>query len=157
MRRLLEVNLAFYNKIMRRIGPVWLACCLGASFLPALAQVGSSPLILSRPIFFTAPAIESAGKRIGFGSAVAPDGSVANIVDAYLASSDGSGSRRLTNGAGTTSVSLSPDGLRLAYTMVVQSNTGSSEQVHVVDTTTGEDRAVVIDREGCIVPLVACA
>src|SRR5258705_11759221 len=110
---------------MRWIGPIWLACCVTPSFVPAHAQVEPTLLIVSRAVFFTAPSIDSAGKRIGFGSAVAPDGSVSTVVDGYVASSDGAGLRRLTNGGAATSVSLSPDGSRLVYTTVVQSNAGS--------------------------------
>src|SRR5438445_8708401 len=132
---------------MRRIG--LLAAVLG------VAAAQTAP-ILSRPSAIIPPAIDAMGRRVAFGSATAPDGSVASTADGYIAGSDGTGVRRLTDlagggGDGVNAVSLSPDGSRLAYTM-----RGASEQVHVVDTATGADRTVAVDREGCIQILALC-
>ena len=107
-----------------------------------------------------APAIDGTGRRVAFGSATTPDGSVSNVADAYMAGVDGSNVRRYTNfakePAGANAIALSPDGALLAYTAQGTSDAGLREQVHVVDANTGADRAVAIDREGCILPLALC-
>ena len=61
--------------------------------------------------------------------------------------------RMLTTAGNLNAVSLSPDGLRLAYTAEIS---GNEEQVHVVDLDSGRDRTVAVDKEGCIRPLVLC-
>src|SRR5712691_2983509 len=99
--------------------------------------------ISNRPNSMIAPAIDGAGGRVVFGSAIAPDGSVSNAVGAYVAGVDGSNLRRLANFApGPNAISISPDGARLAYTTLAPVDSGSREQVHVIDTATGADRAV---------------
>ena len=75
-----------------------------------------------------------------------------------MAAFDGSNLKRLTNfgnqsNTGANAVALSPDGSRLAYTMLVA---GNGEQVHVIDVSSGADRTVVKDNEGCIQPLAIC-
>jgi uncharacterized protein (TIGR03437 family) len=101
----------------------------------------------------TPPAIDASGQRVAFASSI-PSGSA----DVYVAAFDGSNLKRLTNfgnqsNTGANAVALSPDGSRLAYTMLVP---GNGEQVHVIDVSSGADRTVVKDNEGCIQPLAIC-
>jgi len=106
------------------------------------------------------PAINQNGQTVTFGSAVAPDGTPENATDVWQFTAGGS-LKRLTSyfsGAGTpgvTALSLSPDGAKLAYTALVSGSKGT-EEVHLIDMTTGTDRTRATDKQGCIQPLIAC-
>lgn len=125
----------------------------------ALAQDTSAPIFLGRATTMIAPCADASGKRIVFGSAIAPDGANPGTVDLYTAFQDGSGLRQLTHLArseflpqGANAVSLTPDGLWAAF-----SNTtaiGRTEEVHLVDVARGIDKTLAVNTQGCIQPLL---
>src|SRR5712692_1173249 len=126
--------------------------------LAAWAQ-GSIPVILGRPVALFPAAADAAGQKVAFGAAVSPDGATSPTADVYVVSSDGSGLRRLTRFSadlispqGANAVVISADGSRIAYTALAAAR---NEEVHVVDPLTGADKAVAVDKEGCIQPLCA--
>src|SRR2546425_8520886 len=143
-------------RMMGRIGSILAGLIAFASAAVAQNGVDIPVLIGSRSMI--APAIDGAGRRVAFGSPTAPDGSVSSAADAYMAGADGSNLRLYTNFAapsGANAIALSPDGSRLVYTAAAPGS-GPGEQVHVVDANTGADRAVAVDKEGCIQPLALC-
>ena len=118
------------------------------------------PFFIGRPIIMLPPAVDGSGQRVVFGSAITLDGVTFPTTDLYIAAADGTGLRRLTRLAGdfrppqgATAVSFSADGSRAAFTAFLTGPERSSEEVHVIDTATGADRTVVVDKEGCVQPL----
>lgn len=135
----------------------------GENTYPVLADVEAYTPVLLPPGSMVAPAIDQKGQRLAFGSAVGPHGSGYNAADVYFANVDGSGLRQLTDyrtspnaHSGANALSMSPDGAHVAYTGLVPSGTPTTEQVHLIDTATGTDRTVVINKEICILPLALC-
>lgn len=125
---------------------------------PALPQ---SPVFLGQFNPVLAPAINQDGQMVAFGAMIAPDGTPQSASDAWLWS-PGAALRRLTNyagaalAAGVTEVALSADGAHLAYTTYF-TGSGQAEEVHVIDTASGQDRRLASDKQGCVQPLaVAC-
>ncbi|HUJ19885.1 MAG TPA: hypothetical protein VLX58_00130, partial [Bryobacteraceae bacterium] len=99
-------------------------------------------------------------QTVAFGSMVGPDGTPENAVDAYLFTAGGS-LRRLTSYSGRTvtagvmTLSLSPDGAKLAYTFMLSAG-GGTEEVHLIDLATGADRTLATDTQGCVQPEIIC-
>lgn len=135
--------------------------CCGIWLLAALAihaQTAAAPIFLGRTTVLLPPA--SGGSTVVVGSSLAPDGTVLPAVDVYAAGIDGSAARRLTKfegdvipAIGASSVAITADGSRAAFSAVTG---GRREEVHVVETGTGNDRVVSVYTEGCIQPLLLC-
>lgn len=119
------------------------------------------PVILGRQPVMLPPAIDATGRTVIFASAVTPDGVVQNATDLYTAQSDATGLRRLTRfptdgpdvPQGITAVSLSSGGTTAAYTTLLRTSAPGGEQVRAMNLTTGVERTLHMDTEGCILPL----
>ncbi len=135
---------------------------LASSVLFLATAVAQSIPFFGRPSL-VAPAVSRDGRIAVFGSAVTPAGAVTDTADLYVSESIPTGDvlRQLTHysgngtGLGVTAVSLSSDGTTAAFT-VVGGGPGGGEEVHLIDTPTGRDRTLVIDTEGCVLPLATC-
>ena len=124
-----------------------------------LAAQGPIPVFIPSGVTVLPPAIDSAGQKVVFPSAITTDGAARNVIDLYAITSDGSGLRRLTQfpgfqrPSGAIAVSLAADASRAASINVTLVSGSQSEEVHVVDVVSGSDRKVAVDTEGCVLPL----
>lgn len=145
---------------MIMLRPVSLVCAawtFGLLASPAPAQptilIGPSPHLL-------APAIDRDGRILAFSATVNPDGSSQNVPDLWIWNAVHNASRRLTNYASTggstavTSFALSADGSQVAY--VASGSGGQVGEVHVIDATSGSDRFLARDKQGCVQPALFC-
>jgi uncharacterized protein (TIGR03437 family) len=140
---------------------------LGFLLFPLLLQAQGSamPVFIGRSAGLLAPAVDGTGRTTVFGSSVKPDGTVAAVTDVYSVATDGSALRQLTRLAATSqyppqganSVTLAANAARAAYTVLVADSAGQTEQVRALDTASGSERTVAVDKEGCIQPLRADA
>ena len=130
------------------------------------------PVFLGQNQTMLPPTVDGSGKTLVFGSAISSDGTNLGKTDLYTVTSDGGVPRRLTNLPGTTgsypppgatAVSFSSNAARAAFTVAGSTSatlpaptpSGPAEEVHVVEVSTGADRIVAVDKEGCIQPLEA--
>jgi uncharacterized protein (TIGR03437 family) len=97
--------------------------------------------------------------NIAVGSAVTTGGTFGYTAEVYLVKGDGSAApRRLTSfdesnqAPGATSVAVSPDGTRAAYTGWLDTNGARQEQVHAIDVATGNDRLIATAQFTCATP-----
>lgn len=97
--------------------------------------------------------------NIAVGSAVTTGGTFGYTAEVYLVKGDGSAApRRLTSfdesnqAPGATSVAISPDGTRVAYTGWLDTNGVRQEQVHAIDVATGNDRLIATAPSTCATP-----
>ena len=125
-----------------------------------LAAQSTGPSFLGRPITMLPPAVDGSGQKVVFGSALTPEGAAFAVTDVYAVMTDGAGLRRLTRitgpafpPLGATDLSLIADGSRAAYTALLPTPSRFSEEVRVLDLSSGADRTVAVDKEGCIQPL----
>ena len=130
------------------------------------------PVLLGQTITMLSPASDATGQTIVFGSAVTTDGANLSNMDLYTVAADGSGLRRLTKLAfpngfrqpqGANAISLSANAAKAAFTVIGPTGAATivpppgpgGEEVHLVDVSTGADRIVAVDTQGCIQPLAA--
>ena len=140
---------------------------LGFLLFPLLlqAQGTAMPVFIGRSAGLLAPTVDGTGRTTIFGSSVKPDGTVAAVTDVYSVATDGSALRQLTRlpatsqypPQGANSVTLAANAARAAYTILVADSAGQTEQVRVLDTASGSERTVAVDKVGCIQPLAADA
>jgi uncharacterized protein (TIGR03437 family) len=131
---------------------------------PAVAAGQAYPVPLLGGPGLLRPAASSDGQTVVFGSAVTPSGVATNTTNLYvdLAVPSGDVVRLLTDFSGNpiplgaTAVSLSPDGTTASYTLAPR-GAGQGEEVHALNTATGKDLTLVVDKDGCILPLAVCA
>jgi uncharacterized protein (TIGR03437 family) len=108
------------------------------------------------------PVLDNPGSSVVFGSSLGPDGVLSSAVNLYIAGYDGSALRRLTqypagsSPSGVTAVSLSADRSKAAYAAVVAKDGRNVEEVHLIDTTSGQDQVLATDTEGCVQALALC-
>ncbi|MGI8744180.1 MAG: IPT/TIG domain-containing protein [Bryobacteraceae bacterium] len=130
------------------------ASLVTAQQVAAPVSIGPSNLVLP-------PAVDASGQTTVFGSIIPPGSSDRGPMDVYVARIDSKTLRRLTQlqgsnvAIGATAVAESPDGSKAAYTSMIPSNGKTSEEVHVVNTSTLMDTKVAVDTEGCIQPSAA--
>ena len=125
---------------------------------------GQNPLIrlINDPINLISPTVDASAQNVFFAAATTPDSTQNQGTNLYLSTEGplGSSVRPLTNYAGgsslsgVSSVACSSDGGAAAFS-AMPTGPGGQEEVHLIDVSSGADRTLAIDQQGCVQPLCA--
>ena len=116
---------------------------LGALHRPAPGQV-SFPVQAGPFIQFLPPAISADGRTVAFGSTVSADGKVQDHIDIY------SGSKGYP--ANIAELGVTADG---AFAIFIDVS-GGTDNIVIIDTSSGAIRKIATDSKGCARPLIFC-
>jgi uncharacterized protein (TIGR03437 family) len=135
-------------------------------FFPLLAAAQTIPISRGNPINLIPPATSADGNIVVFAAAMAPDGTPQKGTNLYLFSQGPTPAaiRRLTNYIDNSTYNSNADWVGVnsisysagfaAYSAAVNWP-GGTEEVHLIDITSGADRTLATDKVGC--PQPACA
>src|ERR1035437_6731453 len=132
-------------------------------FFPFLAAAQTIPFRLGDAINLIPPATNADGNTVVFAAAMAPDGTPQKATNLYVFSQalTSTAIRRLTNYSGDapwTGVNSVSYSAGFAVYTAAANGPGSVEEVHLIEPTSGADRTLVTDKEGCIQPLcIGCS
>jgi len=117
------------------IAPVvaWAAAVLVLRAQTIAVPIGPSPTL-------SLPAIDDRGLTAVVASSVSLDGQLHSASDLYVLRTDGTSVHKLTNlpNNGATWIDLAADGSKAAYNITASPSPGT-EEIHVVDTSSGSD------------------